>query len=102
MAPKKKMKKNTSTMKEIFIEIETTNANCIIAITKKLNLMGIDIDTNFRPKVLNVSQSNAQRLILVKGRIVQSLIKRIKECPDVINCWELKSTIPFDNTTTLL
>jgi len=93
------MPDNTSIMKELFIEIETTNVNSINTITKKLNLMGVDIDTNFMPKILNVSQSDAQKLILVKGRIIQSLIKQLKDCPDVINCWELKTNIPFDEDT---
>jgi len=89
-------------MKDLFIEIEANNTNCVKSVTEKLNLIGVDIDSTFMPKILKVTQTDAQKLFLLKGRIIQSLIKELKDCPDVINCWELKPTIPFKHNATLL
>jgi len=94
------MKQNTSDMKDLFIEIKMTNNNNIKSVTEKLNLLGFDLDTNFMPKALKVTQKDAQKLFLVKGRIIQSLINQLKDCPDVVNYWELKPTIPFKQKPT--
>lgn len=96
------MKQNTSKMKDLFIEIKMANGNNIKSVAEKLNLLGVDLDANFMPKALKVTQTDAQKLFLVKGRIIQSLIKQLKDCPNVVNYWELKSIIPFKQNTTLL
>lgn len=96
------MKQNSFKVKNLFIEVETTNTRCIKSVAEKLNLLGVDLDLTFEPKVLKVSQTDAQKLMLLKGKIVQPLIKELKNCPEVINCWELKPIIPFKQNSTLL
>lgn len=96
------MKQNSSKVKNVFIEVETTNTKSIKLVTKKLNSIGVELDTTFMPKVLKVTQTDAQKLFLLKGRIIQSLIKELENCPNVINYWELKTNIPFKQDVTLL
>jgi len=95
------MGQKISHTKYLFIEIEMGNVNCINSITKKLNSIGVEIDTTFLPKALNVSRSNKLKLFLLKVKVVKSSIKQLNDCPDVINYWELKPFIPFNNDTTL-
>jgi len=95
------MGQTISHTKYLFIEIEMGNANSINSITKKLKSIGVEIDTTFLPKALNVTQSNRRKLFLLKVKVVKSSIKELNNCPDVINYWELKPFIPFNNDNTL-
>lgn len=95
------MEKSASNTKCFYIEIEMDNIDNIHSVAKKLNAVGIDIDITFIPRALSITKSNEQKLFLVKVKIVNSSIKQLNDCPDVINYWELKPFIPFNNDTGL-
>jgi len=83
------MKESNSNKKRLFIEIEMSNADNIISITKKFKSIGVEIDTAFSPKPMGASQLDNKSLFLIKARIVKSLIKQLNDCPDILNYWEL-------------
>jgi len=86
-------------MKEIYIEVEIKDIKSIKTLFKKLNVYGITIDTTFTPKSLNVASSNGKRLFLLKVKFVKKPFDVIKAHPSIVNLWELKTNIPFNQTT---
>jgi len=95
------MGQTKSDTKFLFIEIEMGNVNSYVSIQEKLSLIGAEIDTTFIPKALKVTRPNKRKLFLLKVKIINSSIKQLNDFPDILNYWELKPFIPFNNDTTL-
>lgn len=79
----------------IFIEVEIWDLKNLKVIKKRLNSAGIVIDYSFVPKMLSVAEST-KKVFLLKVKANNKSRKKILQYPAVINYWELKSIIPFN------
>jgi len=86
------MNQANSKIKYLFVKIKTHNTNYVNSITKKIKPVGVEIDTTFLPKAITNTQSNEQKLFLIKAKVLKRSIKQLNNCKNTLNYWKVKSS----------